>query len=90
MGVPTDPEGLTQVSTPATEGPRRSTKFISQPNTYATFMTGKRYAYAMTQLESQGVFHTYAHMFSQEYFYQDKPNVMISIMTQLSPKSGLN
>ena len=51
-------------------------------------MTGKSYDYAMTQLDIQGVLHPDAHMFAHEYFYQAKPNVVISIMTKLSFKAG--
>ena len=43
----------------------------------------------MTQLEIQGVLHTDSHMFAQEYFYQAEPEVVISIMTQLSFNAGL-
>ena len=52
-------------------------------------MTGERCEYAMTQLEIQGVLHPDSHMFVQEYFYQAEPEVVISIMTQLSLKAGL-
>ena len=51
--VPADPDGPTQVSTPSTEGPHRSTSVRSQPDTHTPSMTGKRYEYSMTQLESQ-------------------------------------
>ena len=43
----------------------------------------------MTQLEIHGLFHPDAHMFTQEYFYQVKPEVVIAIMLQFSFKSGL-
>ena len=52
-------------------------------------MTGKSYAYAMTQLDIQVVLHPDAHIFAQEYLYQAKPNFLISIMTQLSLKASL-
>ena len=52
-------------------------------------MTDNRYAYAMTQLEIQGVLHPDAHMFAQEYLYQTKPKVVIETMTMLSLKDGL-
>ena len=51
-------------------------------------MTGKRYKYAIIQLEIQGVLHPDAHMFVQEYFYQAEPEVVISILTQFSLKAG--
>ena len=78
-----------QVSTLAAELPRISTRVRSQPDTYTPSMTGKRYEYAMTQLEIQGVLHTDSHIFAQEYFYQAEPGVVISIMNQLSLKAGL-
>ena len=46
-------------------------------------MKGKSYAYAMMQLEIQGVIHPEAHMFAQEEFYQAEPDIMVLIMTQL-------
>jgi hypothetical protein len=52
-------------------------------------MTGSKYSYAVTQLETQGVLNLDAHMFVQEDFYQAEPDVMAAIMTQLSLKAGL-
>ena len=52
-------------------------------------MIGKKYDYAMTQLEIQGVLHPDVNMFAHEDFYQTKPNVVIAIMTQLSLKTSL-
>ena len=52
-------------------------------------MIGKRYDYAMMQLDIQGVIHPDAHIFSQEVLYQDKPDVVEKIITQLSLKAGL-
>ena len=49
----------------------------------------KRCSYAITQLESQGVIRHDALMFAQEYFYQEEPNIVIFVMTQLSLKAGL-
>jgi hypothetical protein len=37
-------------------------------------MSGSRYSYAVTQLESQGVLNPDAHMFAQEDFYQAVPD----------------
>ena len=87
--VPDEIDGPTQVSTPATEGPRRSTIVRSQPDVYAPSMRSKRYEYAMTQQKSQVVLHPDVHMFAHEYFYQDEPEVVIAIMTQLSFNAGL-
>ena len=52
-------------------------------------MSGSKYSYAATQLESQGVLNPDAHMFVQEEFYQAYPDVGASVMTQPSLKSGL-
>jgi hypothetical protein len=52
-------------------------------------MSGSKYSYAVTQLESQGVLNPDVHMFVQEDFYQADPNAVTSIMTQLSHKTGL-
>ena len=65
------------------------TRVMSQPDTYAPIMAGKRYEYTQTQIEIQWVLHTEAHMFLQEYFYQARPEVVTAIMTQLSLKAGL-
>ena len=86
--LPSDPDGPAQVLTQAIEGPLRSTRIISQPDIYAPSMTGKSYEYTMTQLESQVVLHSDAHMYSQEDFYQSEPKVMIEIMTHFSLKAG--
>ena len=52
-------------------------------------MLGYKYSYAVTHLESQGVLKPDAHMFVQEEFYQAEPDVVASVMTQLSLNSGL-
>jgi hypothetical protein len=52
-------------------------------------MTGSKYFYAVTQLETHGVLLPDSHMFVQEDLYQSDPNVMVHVMTQLSLKSGL-
>jgi hypothetical protein len=52
-------------------------------------MTGSKYSYAVTQLETQVVLNPDAHMFVQEDFYQAKSSVVAAIMTQLSLKAGL-
>jgi hypothetical protein len=52
-------------------------------------MTGSKYLYAETQLESQGVLYPDAHMFVQDDFYQAEPDVVAAIMTQLSLKAEL-
>jgi hypothetical protein len=56
---------------------------------YSLNMTGSKYSYAVTQLETQGVLKPDAHMFVQEDFYQAEPDVVAAIMTQLSLKAGL-
>jgi hypothetical protein len=52
-------------------------------------MTGSKYSYEVTQLETQGVLIPDAHMFVQDDFYQAEPNIVSAIMTQLSLKAGL-
>jgi hypothetical protein len=52
-------------------------------------MSGSKYSYAVTQLESQGFLNPDAHMFVQEDFYQAEPDVVAAIMTQLSLNAGL-
>jgi hypothetical protein len=56
---------------------------------YTPSMSGSKYSYAVTQLESQGFINPDAHMFVQEGFYQADPDVMAAIMTQLSLKADL-
>jgi hypothetical protein len=70
--------------------PRRSgrAKMPTKPG-YIPSMTGSKYSYAVTQLESLGVLHPDAHMFVQDDFYQSDPDVVAMVMTQLSLKAGL-
>ena len=70
-------------------GLRRSTRVSTKPKPFIPSMEGTKYSYAATQLESQGALHPDAHMFAQEDFYQAEPDVVASIMTQLSLKAGL-
>jgi hypothetical protein len=81
----------TPVVTPAhAQGLRISNRVRTQANqAYTPSMTGSKYSYAVTQLETQGVLNPDAHMFVQEDFYQAEPNVVAAIMTQLSLKAGL-
>ena len=46
-------------------------------------MTVKSYAYAMMQLEIQGVLHIDTHMFAQEDLYQVEPGIVVAIITQI-------
>ena len=90
--VPPVAEAPTQ---PALEAPaeppptRRSTRTRRQPKSYVPSMTGSKYSFAVTQLETQAVLNPDAHMFVQEDFYQADPDVVGAIMTQLSLKAGL-
>jgi hypothetical protein len=52
-------------------------------------MTGSKYYYAVTQLETQGVLNPDAYMFVQDDFCQAEPDVVAAIMTQLSLKAVL-
>jgi hypothetical protein len=80
----------TQVAQPMeTTGLQRSMRVRFQPKQYELTMSGSKYSYAAMQLETQGVMHPDYHMFIKEDFYQDDPNGMVHVMTQLSLKSGL-
>ena len=52
-------------------------------------MSGYKFSCAVTHLKSQGLLNPDAHIFVQEEFYQAEPDVMASVMKQLSLKSGL-
>jgi hypothetical protein len=85
------PETLALVAPPV-QAPRlcRSTRVRSLVNQeYTPNMTGSKYSYAVTQMEIQGVLNPDAHMFVQEDFYQDEPDAVAAIMTQLSLQAGL-
>jgi hypothetical protein len=88
-------EATTQAPAPVQEPaelpvPRRSTRARTQTKPEHTpSMTGSKHAFAVTQLEEHGVLYPDAHMFAQSDFYQSDPNVVASIMTQLSLKVGL-
>jgi hypothetical protein len=69
-------------------GLRRSIRVSTQAKeAYTRSMTGSKYFYAVTQLETQGVLNPDAHMFVQEEFYLAEPDVVAAIMTQLSLKA---
>jgi hypothetical protein len=69
---------------------RRSTRIRKQTDQgYVPSMTGTKYSYAVTQLESHGVLFPDAHMFVQADFYQYEPDIVAMVMTQLSLKAGL-
>jgi hypothetical protein len=81
---------LAPVAPPAETGFCRSTRVRTQASQgYTPSMTGSKYSYAVTQLESQGVLYPDAHMFVQDDFYQAEPDVVAAIITQLSLKAGL-
>jgi hypothetical protein len=87
----TAPQESAPVAEPAhAPGLRRSTRvgFQAKP-AFTPSITGSKYVYAVTQMESQGVLNPDAHKFMQEAFYQAEPDVVDSIMTQLSLKAGL-
>jgi hypothetical protein len=52
-------------------------------------MSGSKYSYAVTQLQSKRLLNPDAHMIVQHEFYQSEPGVMAAITTQLSLKNGL-
>jgi hypothetical protein len=72
-------------------GVRRSTrvKFQTKQDYVPSISGSSKYAYAVTQLETQGALHPDAHMFFQMHMYQSEPDVVAAIMTQLSLKAGL-
>ena len=81
---------------------RRATRIRSQKNQdYDPSMAGKRYGYALAQLETywttkyefsmmkmsdQGVLNPDSHMFAQQGFCQYDPDAVAAIMTHLSLK----
>jgi hypothetical protein len=93
--APTQEEPRTETPAPVAlpaQAPdlRRSTRVRSQTNHgYTPSLSGSKYSYAVTQLESQGVLNPDLHMFVQEDFYQAEPDAVTVIMTQLSLKAGL-
>jgi hypothetical protein len=72
-------------------GVRRSTRvrFPTKPGYIPSISGSSKYAYAVTQLESQGALHPDTHMFFTQGMYQEEPDVVAMIMTQLSLKAGL-
>ncbi len=72
-------------------GVRRSTrvKFPAKQGHVPSISGSSKHACAVTQLESQGALHPDSHMFSQREMYQEEPDVVSMIMTQLSLKAGL-
>jgi hypothetical protein len=69
---------------------RQSTRARTQTNPgYVPSLSGTKYVYAVTQLESLEVLHPDAHMFTQDDFYQSDHDVVAMLMTQLSLKAGL-
>ena len=49
---------------------RRSSRVRTQTENYTPSMSGSKYSYAVTHLESRGVLNLDAHIFVQEEFYQ--------------------
>jgi hypothetical protein len=88
-------EGTAQQAVPVPEPVQlpelqRSTRARRQTDPgYVPSLTGSKYSYAVTQLESHGVLNPDAHMFMQDDFYQAEPDVVAMVMTQLSLKAGL-
>ena len=68
---------------------RRYSRVRTQIDSYTPSMSSSKYYYVVMQLESQVVLNPDAHMFVLEEFYQAEPNVVASVMTQLSLKIGL-
>ena len=72
-------------------GVRRSTRArFPKKQAYIPSMSGSsKYAYAVTQLKSQGALYPDAHMFFHGSIWQEEPDFVAAIMTQLSLKAGL-
>jgi hypothetical protein len=89
--VQQEPTPIEIVTPDEIPGVQRSTRSKFQPKQdYIPSMTGSsKYAYAVTQLETQGVLHLDSHMFHQSDVYHSEPDVVAAIMTQLSLKAGL-
>jgi hypothetical protein len=89
--VPAQAVPVIALMAPSVEtGLRRSTRVRTQESQgYTPIMMGSKYSCEITQLESQGVFYPDVHMFVQDDFYQAEPDVVETIMTQLSLKYGL-
>ena len=68
---------------------RRSSRRRQAPASYVPSMSGNKYSYTVTQLAEKETLHPDAHMFVQEDFYQAEPDVVATVMTQLSLKAGL-
>ena len=89
------PPPIVQETAPTAEttqepaGVRRSTRARQPPKNYVPTMSGTKYDYAVSQLADQGVINPDAHMFFQQDFYQYEPDVVATVMTQLSLKTGL-
>ena len=50
---------------------RRYIRVRIQTENYTPSMSGSKYSYAITHLDSQGVLNPDAHIFAQEVFYQE-------------------
>jgi hypothetical protein len=85
------PTKIETVAPPEIPGVRRSTRVKFQTKqAYIPSLSGSsKYAFAVTQLEQQGVLHPDSHMFFQQDMYRCEPDVVAAIMTQLSLKAGL-
>jgi hypothetical protein len=72
-------------------GVRRSTrvKFQTKQDYIPSLSGSSKYAFAITQMETQGVLHPDTHIIFQTNMYQHEPDVVAAIMTQLSLKAGL-
>jgi hypothetical protein len=70
LTVPTmEHDEQTQVAQPMeTTGLRRSTRVRLQPKNHEPTMTGSKYSYVITQLETHGVLHPDFHMFITRRF----------------------
>jgi hypothetical protein len=71
-------------------GVRRSGRSRTQVKRYSPSMTGKRYEYALSQIQlKEAALYPDTHMFFHRGAMQAEPDVVGAIMTQLSLKAGL-
>ena len=71
-----------------TVNPRRPTRMWNKPSSCIPSMLGTKCDCMATQI-AHDVLHPDAHMFVQDDFHQVEPDVVATIMTQLSLRAGL-
>ena len=67
----------------------RSTRVRTYTKSYSPILSGKKYSYAIALMENMGILHPESHMLFDQGITRHDPDVVLSIMTQLSLKAGL-